>query len=150
MTSLPEIGLSSSRYTSKKQHKKASTSPLSSGSLQRLLNNAWAHKQGKFDQNIKLAIAIISGPCRSYEHQCSNGRCIMNELVCNGHNPCGDFSDCPVTEPPQEVKTTRESDDVMMIALASSLASVLAIIVCSVVLFKCYRLRQKHEVWAQI
>ncbi|KAL4234737.1 hypothetical protein ACF0H5_006379 [Mactra antiquata] len=35
------------------------------------------------------------GSCRTSERRCRNERCIAHEIVCNGHNPCGDHSDCP-------------------------------------------------------
>ena len=38
----------------------------------------------------------LPGICYSYEHSCSNGRCIDDSLACNGYNPCGDYSDCDV------------------------------------------------------
>lgn len=37
----------------------------------------------------------ISGSCRTSERKCNNDRCIAHDIVCNGHNPCGDRSDCP-------------------------------------------------------
>ncbi|KAH3771829.1 hypothetical protein DPMN_173158 [Dreissena polymorpha] len=38
---------------------------------------------------------VIPGSCRTSERKCNNERCIAHEIVCNGHNPCGDHSDCP-------------------------------------------------------
>ncbi|XP_052801220.1 uncharacterized protein LOC128231961 isoform X2 [Mya arenaria] len=37
-----------------------------------------------------------TGYCYSDEHACDNGRCISDKLMCNGYNPCGDYSDCPL------------------------------------------------------
>ncbi|XP_060562529.1 uncharacterized protein LOC132722112 [Ruditapes philippinarum] len=35
-----------------------------------------------------------TGMCHEDEFSCSNGRCVSSDLVCNGYNPCGDYSDC--------------------------------------------------------
>ncbi|KAH3768854.1 hypothetical protein DPMN_170070 [Dreissena polymorpha] len=37
--------------------------------------------------------------CRSYEYSCTNHRCIFFTLSCNGHDPCGDQSDCRISIP---------------------------------------------------
>ncbi|KAL3860480.1 hypothetical protein ACJMK2_010602 [Sinanodonta woodiana] len=38
--------------------------------------------------------AFDKGICQDGEHKCNNDNCIAEELMCNGHNPCGDHSDC--------------------------------------------------------
>ncbi|KAL4234514.1 hypothetical protein ACF0H5_006157 [Mactra antiquata] len=89
-------------------------------------------------------VAFHEGPCRSFEHQCLNGRCIMNELVCNGYNPCGDFSDCLTTLPPEEVHVS-ESSHVTIVVIVSTSATLVVMVICAIVLFKCYQLRKKHR-----
>ncbi|KAK3589330.1 hypothetical protein CHS0354_026988 [Potamilus streckersoni] len=47
--------------------------------------------------NVSLSIifnSFYTGTCKKDEYTCSNGHCIAEELVCKGHNPCGDQSDC--------------------------------------------------------
>ncbi|KAK3589328.1 hypothetical protein CHS0354_026986 [Potamilus streckersoni] len=41
--------------------------------------------------------AFDKGTCQEGEYKCSNDHCIAEELMCNGHNPCGDHSDCPLS-----------------------------------------------------
>ena len=38
---------------------------------------------------------MFTGTCRTNERKCRNERCIAHSIVCNEHNPCGDYSDCP-------------------------------------------------------
>ncbi|KAH3771816.1 uncharacterized protein LOC127846629 [Dreissena polymorpha] len=48
------------------------------------------------DVHFKIVFAAFRlGSCRTSERKCNNERCIAHEIVCNGHNPCGDHSDCP-------------------------------------------------------
>lgn len=41
-----------------------------------------------------ICLSTVPGDCDSDEYSCRNGRCISDNLVCNGNNPCGDYSDC--------------------------------------------------------
>ncbi|XP_060580226.1 uncharacterized protein LOC132737014 [Ruditapes philippinarum] len=41
--------------------------------------------------------AYGTGYCPSYGHTCSNGRCIDDDIVCNGYNSCGDNSSCDLS-----------------------------------------------------
>ena len=36
----------------------------------------------------------VTGVCNEDEFSCGNGRCVSDGLVCNGYNPCGDYTDC--------------------------------------------------------
>ncbi|KAL3857568.1 hypothetical protein ACJMK2_012219 [Sinanodonta woodiana] len=36
------------------------------------------------------------GGCDGDEFKCHNSRCIGESNTCNGYNPCGDYSDCPL------------------------------------------------------
>lgn len=50
--------------------------------------------------NVKVYFTMVFtafrlGSCRTSERKCNNDRCIAHDIVCNGHNPCGDRSDCP-------------------------------------------------------
>ena len=38
-------------------------------------------------------ILHLGNSCRSYEFQCSNGKCIFNWYVCDFKDHCGDNSD---------------------------------------------------------
>ncbi|KAK3589329.1 hypothetical protein CHS0354_026987 [Potamilus streckersoni] len=42
--------------------------------------------------------AFDKGICQEGEHECNNDHCIAKELVCNGYNPCGDHSDCRLSD----------------------------------------------------
>lgn len=104
------------------------------------------HGNGTLNNNAVIKAVVVSfngGTCRSYEHQCFNGRCIMNDLVCNGHNPCGDNSDCPTTATlPQEID---KKDHVMLVVAVASSATLLILAVIVGVLFICYRSRHKNR-----
>ena len=45
---------------------------------------------------MELFHKFILGSCGSGEYECSHDRCIDDSLTCNGWNPCGDWSDCPL------------------------------------------------------
>ncbi|XP_053401420.1 uncharacterized protein LOC123550261 [Mercenaria mercenaria] len=105
------------------------------------------HGNHTSDRNAVIRAIIVSfngGTCRSYEHECFNGRCIMKDLVCNGHNPCGDNSDCLTTVPPQEVARAKD-DHVMLAAIIASSATLVTIAVLVIVLYRCYKIRHKHR-----
>ena len=87
---------------------------------------------------------FISGPCfTSYEHECANGICIMDDLACNGHNPCGDNSDC-ISESPTEVAV---EDDNVLLAAMIAISVVLVCIVVGIIIFcRCYVRRRKTRV----
>ncbi|GFS69657.1 uncharacterized protein NPIL_186301 [Nephila pilipes] len=36
---------------------------------------------------------VTNSPCFDNEFKCNNGRCVLKEYVCDGHNHCGDNSD---------------------------------------------------------
>ena len=38
-------------------------------------------------------ILHLENPCRFYQFQCRNGKCIYNRNVCDFKNDCGDNSD---------------------------------------------------------
>ncbi|KAL3860481.1 hypothetical protein ACJMK2_010603 [Sinanodonta woodiana] len=51
-------------------------------------------------ENVSLSIifnSFYTGSCKNGEYKCGNGYCIADELVCKGHNPCGDQSDCQLS-----------------------------------------------------
>ena len=68
----------------------------------------------------------------------------MPDLVCNGHNPCGDNSDCQLPEPTIEVATAKAPNQMIVIILVSLAATCVFLVVAAVVTLKCYRRRQKH------
>ena len=43
---------------------------------------------------VKSLTLLFSGYCYTWETECSNGKCIDDDIACNGFNPCGDESDC--------------------------------------------------------
>lgn len=87
----------------------------------------------------------FAGPCRSYEYQCHNFRCIISDLVCNGHNPCGDNSDCQVSSPPIDV-TSVEGKDPVLLASVIGLGATVVILIVVTVAAKCFHNRRKHHV----
>lgn len=73
--------------------------------------------------------------------------CIMDELVCNGHNPCGDNSDC-IPDPPPEVAVEEES---VLLAAIIAISVVLVCIVAGIIIFcRCYVRRRKTRVFIYI
>lgn len=102
----------------------------------RLIGNSAAVKNVTFTM---VLVSFHDGDCRSYEHQCASGICIMEELVCSGHNPCGDKSDCPVL--PTEVAA--EEPHVINAAIITASIFLLGVIIGLVLFFKCYRHRLK-------
>lgn len=68
----------------------------------------------------------------------------MNDLVCNGHNPCGDNSDCPTTVPPP--REMEKNEHVMLAVIIAASATLVTFGIVSVVLYKCYQIRRKHRV----
>ncbi|GFR14938.1 uncharacterized protein TNCT_722801, partial [Trichonephila clavata] len=36
---------------------------------------------------------VTNAPCYDNEFKCNNGKCVLKEYVCDGHNHCGDHSD---------------------------------------------------------
>ena len=85
---------------------------------------------------------FILGICRSYEHQCTSGVCIMEELVCNGHNPCGDRSDCPTS--PTEVAA--EESHVITAAIITACLLCAGVFIGLILFWRCYRRRVKLRV----
>lgn len=83
-----------------------------------------------------------AGGCRSYEHQCASGICIMEELVCNGHNPCGDMSDCPVTP----TEAAEEESHVIKAAIITASIFCVGMVIGTVVFCRCYHKRVKLRV----
>lgn len=43
---------------------------------------------------VLICNSTVPGDCESDEYSCRNGRCISDDLLCKGTNPCGDNSDC--------------------------------------------------------
>lgn len=44
-----------------------------------------------------IVTSFHTGYCHSGEYECSNGRCIPDDIACNGNNPCNNYSDCPLS-----------------------------------------------------
>ena len=42
----------------------------------------------------------FAAPCSEKHYKCDVERCINSSLICQGHNPCGDGSDCKITPSP--------------------------------------------------
>lgn len=42
-----------------------------------------------------IIVQYHTGYCYTGQYSCDNNRCIDHTIVCDGYNPCGDFSDCP-------------------------------------------------------
>ena len=43
---------------------------------------------------------VFPAPCSDNQYKCDGERCINSSLICQGHNPCGDGSDCKITPSP--------------------------------------------------
>ncbi|KAK3576107.1 hypothetical protein CHS0354_032232 [Potamilus streckersoni] len=81
--------------------------------------------------------AFDVGICDSWEIRCDNGRCIQDEMNCNGYNPCGDHSDC---------KLPVGSIVGIVIGSLAGLAIVMTVIVVSIC---CYRRRKFRNMPSQ-
>jgi len=73
----------------------------------------------------------------------------MADLVCNGHNPCGDHSDCPSTPTPPEVSVP---DDDSMVPLAIGVATGATVVAVVVVVLGCrwFEHRRKQQVCSRL
>lgn len=54
-------------------------------------DGSWPWQNRGFDMVITR---YHTGFCNNDEYSCDNGRCVSDSLICNGYNPCGDYSDC--------------------------------------------------------
>ena len=68
----------------------------------------------------------------------------MEELVCNGNNPCGDRSDCPMI--PTEVTSLSEEPHVINAAIITASLFCVGVVIGLVIFCKCYHKRLKLRV----
>ena len=96
-----------------------------------------------------MVFCIILDGCRYIKgsYQCDNERCIPNAVNCNGHNPCGDNSDCQIREKKTFENTNYDTDnnnvyyndteDESTFRNLQNIAIVVAIIVVVIVIICC-------------
>ncbi|KAH3775069.1 hypothetical protein DPMN_176465 [Dreissena polymorpha] len=116
------------------------------------------HRNGSIHDSIELLATVVAfkdGPCRSYEFECWNAHCIMRDLVCNGHNPCGDHSDCLTTRQPAGVAAADNvvaNDNVLLAVVVAGVPTAIVLVVGVLVICRYYvindkrpRLAHQHE-----
>ncbi|WAR12630.1 hypothetical protein MAR_026810 [Mya arenaria] len=91
-----------------------------------------------------VVVAFRNGPCLSYEYGCWTGHCIMEDLVCNGHNPCGDHSDCPISVRTAEVVGSEDDENIPLV-VGVTVTSTLILIIGVAMLCRWYYVSRKHR-----
>ncbi|XP_015929058.1 uncharacterized protein [Parasteatoda tepidariorum] len=80
---------------------------------------------------------VHESPCMSNEFPCKNGKCILKELACNGHNHCGDNSDnlncVPETNSDFNQGSPRSNYSVVWLISLSAVALVLFIMTVTLI-----------------
>lgn len=76
-----------------------------------------------------IVTSFHEGVCASYAYKCDSGRCINDDIVCNGYNSCGDGDNC------------RLSSGALAGIIVGSLAGATAIVIIVVMVYCCRRKR---------